>query len=356
MSNTAVTAPKPAAFTSAPELGLRAGDWVVVRSKEEILATLDSLGRLEGMPFQPEMWAWCGKRLKVQKSAHKTCDTIHKSGGRGIHAAVHLEGARCDGAKHAGCMADCVFFWKEAWLRPEGEPSAAPVKAPAGACTEAIVEARVKAPGQENEPDPAWVCQTTALFEASTPLKWWDVRQYIKDVTSGNHSAWAMFKLLFAANYRALVHRGIGYSYLVGFYNFVQKIRGGEPYPEAVGKIPDGQPTPVEKLTLKVGDWVEVRSREEIEATMTVNGFNRGMRFDIEMLKYCGHRYRVQLLVDRLLHEVTGKLIPMKTACIQLEDVYCRATCTDFRLGCPRMMPSYWRQIWLKQVDGPKGA
>ena len=30
-------------------------DWVEVRSKEEILATLDSKGQLDGMPFMPEM-------------------------------------------------------------------------------------------------------------------------------------------------------------------------------------------------------------------------------------------------------------------------------------------------------------
>ena len=33
-----------------------AGDWVEVRSKEEILATLDEHGRLEGLPFMPQMF------------------------------------------------------------------------------------------------------------------------------------------------------------------------------------------------------------------------------------------------------------------------------------------------------------
>ena len=32
---------------------LRAGDWVEVRSKEEILRSLDSNGRLDNMPFMP---------------------------------------------------------------------------------------------------------------------------------------------------------------------------------------------------------------------------------------------------------------------------------------------------------------
>ena len=46
---------------------LSVGDWVEVRSKEEILSTLDSNGRLDGMPFMPEMFAFCGKRFQVYK-------------------------------------------------------------------------------------------------------------------------------------------------------------------------------------------------------------------------------------------------------------------------------------------------
>ena len=55
---------------------LQAGDWVEVRSKEEILRTLDKQGRLDGLPFMPQMFQYCGKRFRVFKRAHKTCDTI----------------------------------------------------------------------------------------------------------------------------------------------------------------------------------------------------------------------------------------------------------------------------------------
>ena len=55
---------------------LHAGDWVEVRSKDEILRTLDKQGRLDGMPFMPQMFQYCGKRFEVYKRAHKTCDTI----------------------------------------------------------------------------------------------------------------------------------------------------------------------------------------------------------------------------------------------------------------------------------------
>src|SRR2546427_33509 len=97
-------------------LNLKAGDWVEVRSPQEILATLDEKGCLENMPFMPEMFAFCGQRFRVYKRAHKTCDTVFPVRGRRVNAAVHLE-TRCDGRAHGGCQAGCLIFWKEAWLK-----------------------------------------------------------------------------------------------------------------------------------------------------------------------------------------------------------------------------------------------
>ena len=57
-------------------LDLRPGDWVEVRSEQEILATLDERGTLSGLVFMPEMLAQCGRRMQVFKRADKTCDTI----------------------------------------------------------------------------------------------------------------------------------------------------------------------------------------------------------------------------------------------------------------------------------------
>ena len=61
---------------------LCAGEWVKVRSKEEILRTLDANGRLDELPFMPEMLEYCGKTLQVGKRAHKTCDPAVGIGGR----------------------------------------------------------------------------------------------------------------------------------------------------------------------------------------------------------------------------------------------------------------------------------
>src|SRR5689334_9927054 len=143
---------------------MKVGEWVEVRSKEEILRTLDSDGRLDGMPFMPEMFAFCGKRFQVYKRAHKTCDTVFPIRARRVDRAVHLE-TRCDGQAHGGCQAGCLLFWKDAWLKPvDGPAPSAPVRlirremVATGGCTEAMVWAQTQSPAS-NGAGPAYVCQ-----------------------------------------------------------------------------------------------------------------------------------------------------------------------------------------------------
>ena len=63
-------------------LGLKAGDEVEVKSIDEILSTLDDKGRLDLLPFMPEMKKFCGKKFKVYKREDKICDTIFETVGR----------------------------------------------------------------------------------------------------------------------------------------------------------------------------------------------------------------------------------------------------------------------------------
>src|SRR6516162_7359451 len=110
--------------TSTRPLRLRAGERVQVRTKEEILSTLDAMGRLDELPFMPEMLEYCGMVMRVGKRAHKTCDPALGIGGRRMASTVHLENNRCNGSAHDGCEAGCLIFWKEAWLkRLDSEPA-----------------------------------------------------------------------------------------------------------------------------------------------------------------------------------------------------------------------------------------
>jgi hypothetical protein len=55
---------------------------VEVRPAAEILETLDHDGRLDGVPFMPEMLRYVGRRFRVSRRVEKICDTITVAGNR----------------------------------------------------------------------------------------------------------------------------------------------------------------------------------------------------------------------------------------------------------------------------------
>jgi hypothetical protein len=344
-------------------LALRAGDLVEVRSKAEILSTLDKEGRLEDLPFMPQMFQYCGQRFRVYKRAHKTCDTVNRPSGRRMADAVHLEEIRCDGQAYAGCQAGCLIFWKVAWLKRVSisDDSEVNAKTPDtrgeermgrdGGCTEADVLTGTKAPGDRDSEDPTYVCQITQLPSATKPLSPWDVRQYLEDYVSGNVDLGTILRGFIYATYNNTINLGIGVGAIMRwFYDRFQMLRGGVPYPRRWGTIPEGQPTPFATLDLKPGELVRVKSYEEILRTVNTSNRNRGLYFDAEMVPFCGGTYRVRTRVSHILNEKTGKMMNMKNDCIILEGVFCRACYSEERYFCPRAIYSYWREIWLERT------
>jgi len=326
---------------------------VEVRSKAEILATLDKHGRLEGLPFMPEMFAFCGRRFRVYKRAHKTCDTVNQTGGRRMNAAVHLEGLRCNGEAHGGCQASCLLFWKEVWLKPVAEQAkAAPTASSAAGCSEADVTAGTMKPAESKIDSPAYVCQATEIPAATSLIPWWDARQFVEDYSSGNVELWNIVKGLFYAGYNRLINAGIGLGAILrGVYEVFQKVVGGVPYPRRHGKIPAGGNTPSAKLDLQPGDLVRVKPYSEILKTVDEHNRNRGLYFDAEMVPYCGGTYRVLKRVSRIINERTGKMMTFKNDCIILDGVICQSRYSEKRFFCPRAIYSYWREIWLERVE-----
>ena len=212
--------------------------------------------------------------------------------------SVHLEGVRCDGAGHDGCQAGCLIFWKEAWLKRAANDlvSAESLKHPSGVppeiggfCTvESILAAsRTTSPVGEI----LYACQATDVPQFTSRMSFWDPRQYIRDLRSGNLKSGLAgdsqdhrlleFILAIIRLFQASV---------IGFFNEVQDRRQGSRYPFIEGSAAK---TPVELLDLQPGELVEVRSKEEIIATLGRDQRNRGLWFDSEMLPYCGGIYRV---------------------------------------------------------------
>ena len=342
---------------------LRVGEWVRVRSKDEILGTLDRKGELDGMPFMPEMFEHCGKMFQVHKRAHKTCDTVFPIRGRRVDHAVHLE-TRCTGAAHGGCQAACLIFWKDAWLarvdtgqatpvaRPRASPSSEPPpRATSNGCNEDDIRAATRKAG-DSEHASVYVCQATRLPYFSRTLAWWDIRQYFEDWASGNVRLGRLLAGLTYSAYFHLSQAGIGLGRPMRWlYDRLHRSWNGPSFPRRAGTIPDGQPTPTIALNLQPGELVRVKSYERILQTLTTTNKNRGMFWDAEMVPYCDQTHRVRSRVTSIIDEKTGRMQEMKSPCIILESVTCQARYSDCRMFCPRGIYPYWREIWLERAS-----
>jgi hypothetical protein len=197
-------------------------------------------------------------------------------------------------------------------------------------------------------------CQATQLPEATTLLQWWDARQYIADVTSGNESTARVLKLLMLSWFRALTRLGFAYRITVRLHDFVHGLLIRRPPPYGDGTIAHGVQTPAGDFGLQPGEQVRVKTHQEILATVNKEHKNRGMRFDEEMVSYCGKEFRVARRVEKIIDEVSGEMIQMKNPCIVLDGVVCRSEYSAHRLLCPRAIVPYWREIWLQRDSTPE--
>jgi len=248
---------------------------------------------------------------------------------------VLLGKIRCDGAGHDGCQADCRLYWKEAWLRRVG-----PGESASGASDPAEREALMKRIGSntkrtievDGQVQTRYVCQATELNRASRRLKITDVRGYTRVYTSGNVGLWKFMRVMA----RAAVEEPMRKFHITP-YVFVAGTNTTSPREPA--------------LNLQPGDWVQVKSREEIAATLTPQGRNRGLWFDREMLPYCGGIFRVKQRVTRFIDDrAGGKMVELTSDCLTLENVVCSGVLSPVRWFCPREIQSFWREAWLRRV------
>lgn len=299
----------------------RKGQIVAVRSESEIRATLDPSGTLGGLPFMPEMRKYCGRAFRVFRRAEKTC--VEGCRIRRMEDTVFLDGVRCDGAFHAGCQRRCLIFWKEAWLKPVGH-----------AASDDPPDADRQVSG--SEPPTAeggkFRCQSTELHKATTPLPWWDVRQYVRDLALGEATlfelAWQLWLLA---------------------RNRVRRVFAGS---AVQGTAPRQASGADHALDLQLGELVEIRSEAEVRASLNLDGKNRGLEFTPDMVPYCGARHRVAGRVERIILECTGEMRQVRDTVI-LEDLVCNGA---HARGCPRANYYYWREAWLKRVSASSAS
>ena len=314
--------PRPRLAHDGDGMRLLQGQLVEVRSAGEIAASLDSDGRLDGVPFMPEMTACCGRRFRVFRRADITCVEGH--GLRRMDGAVFLADVRCDGSAHDGCQRRCLIFWKEAWLKPVGgaqSPSTVSEPSPRVA-TGALADLPTRRQGR-------YVCQSTALAAATAELPRWNLLPFVSQIRSGELSV-TRFVLIIALALFNLLRRFLGFRDVGGMAGQRSKSSNGQ-------------------LGLQPGDWVRIRSRDEIKRTLDSNGRNRGLAFEPEMSYYCGKRFQVEFSIKNMIHEETGQMIhPVNTVSLK------GLTCQGLRAkSCPRSNYWFWREQWLEGAPAP---
>ena len=327
-------------------LGLRAGELVEVLGEDEILATLDERGELDGLPFMPEMLQFCGRRFRVASrpsssatpstaaacTAWSTPSTSRACAATARPMAAARRPASSTGRRHGSGGST------PSRRRPTA--TAPPRRGPAiPACSLPLLAQATRKASDPETGEEVYACQATELLRAAPErIPPWDIGSTSQDVRSTNAGLLTVLR-----------------SVVVGAFNEYQdlsvkllprwlRIHGGKRFPFLDGTL---RRTPTETLDLQPGELVRIKSKEEIVRTLDTGNRNRGMRFDAEMLRYCGRQARVVGRVERIIDEPSGRMLELKNPCIVLEDVICLG---DYHRLCPRGTYPYWREIWLERV------
>jgi hypothetical protein len=318
------------AVLSRRHFGFCPGDLVEIRSLDEILQTLGDNGALDGVPFMPEMAAYCGTRARVFRRVDKLNDWIHGTGLKRMHDLVLLAGLRCDGSAHGKCQSNCHLRWREEWLLPVDRARSADEFAELAPPEQSRLAALSAFASRQNDAGTGirYVCQATELTAGGTPMRMIDPRHYARDLLTGNVRL-----------------RPLCTSVALDFFNRTQRKFGGAVFPHySGGTVP--APTP-EALGLQPGELVRVKPKNLIEPTLNSQSRNRGLYFDREMIRCCGGEYRVKARPERVIIEKTGELRQLTNPCIILDGV----TATGEYQGLnPENEYIFWREVWLERV------
>jgi hypothetical protein len=111
--------------TPTQSLDLQPGELVRIRSRREIVETLDSNGRNRGLGMAQAMTQNCGRRFEVMDKFDRM---INEQTGemRKVENTVSLRGLECHCYyKFGGCPRGELQYWREIWLERLSNPSSA---------------------------------------------------------------------------------------------------------------------------------------------------------------------------------------------------------------------------------------
>src|SRR5262249_50951149 len=104
---------------------------------------------------------------------------------------------------------------------------------------------------------------------------------------------------------------------------------------------------------LRVSALVEVRSQNEIMATLDERGELENLPFMPEMLKFCGQRLTVHKVAHKLCDTITSSGLHKMENAVHLTGSRCDGASHG---GCETACLLYWKEAWLKRVGADEAT
>jgi hypothetical protein len=107
-------------------------------------------------------------------------------------------------------------------------------------------------------------------------------------------------------------------------------------------------PEPIQDI--REGEVVRVRSREQIEKSLDVNGALKGCAIVEPMFAYCGQEVAIAKVVEKFFDEKEWRMRRCKNL-VTLKDIHCDGSGHPDTMGCDRGCYFFWRTEWLERIQ-----
>jgi len=104
-------------------------------------------------------------------------------------------------------------------------------------------------------------------------------------------------------------------------------------------------------VSLRVGDWVQVRREAEVLSTLDERGCLDGLPFMPQLLDRCGKQFRVRRRAHKLCDTVNETGARRMRDAVFLDDAPCDGRAQG---SCEMECPIVWKEAWLTRIAGPE--
>lgn len=294
------------------------GEVVRIRTREEILLTLDANSSLDGCLFAGQMLDWCNTTQRVLKVVRCVFDECEYRMYETKYPFYILDGLICDGCvsefEHV-CDHGCQLLWHEEWLEEGSEnyvfETDESIQCGIDEKTENTPTESILAPRS---------CQLKAIDEIKNRNSWFEnIMQYritiLWSVKINFIYTLNSLSRLFAANQN----------------------KYGENLPS------DGD--------IRPGDAVRVLGKNELKTILDAGNKYKGCQFVPEMFQFCDKEFVVLKTVKYFFDERQKRMCRCNDIYL-LSGVMCSGRRRAFSIPCDRSCFYFWHKHWLRKIHG----